>query len=369
MMTNNKTIGLYIHIPFCSVKCPYCDFYSFNPEQNIKKEYVNKICEDLKKCDYKFDTVYFGGGTPSKLDAQDIADVLSCAGKTDDAEITVECNPSDVSGIDGERYFEVLASAGVNRISMGLQSAVDAERKALGRKAGKAEVERALLNIRNAGIDNISLDLMLGIPRQTENSLKYSIDFCLESGIKHLSAYILKIEEGTHFYKVKDNLNLPDEDTVCDFYLKTSQLLRESGFKHYEISNFALPGYESRHNLKYWKDEEYLGLGPSAHSFLNGTRYYYPNDIGRYLNGENMLFESSGGDAEEYMMLALRLDSGIDFADFEKKFSLKLKPEFYEKCKFYSDKSFADFNSKRFNLNPNGFIISNSVISDLINLL
>ena len=200
---------------------------------------------------------------------------------------------------------------------MGLQSAVDIERKALGRRGGCDDIKRAIERAKKAGIDNISLDLMLGIPNQTEESLKKSIEFCEKSGAKHVSAYILKIEESTPFYRIKDSLALPDEDETCDLYLYAVSELEKSGFYQYEISNFSQEGFESRHNLKYWHCEEYLGIGASAHSFVDGKRFYYERSIDSFISGQPPVNDGFGGDEEEYIMLALRLSEGLIFEEFE----------------------------------------------------
>lgn len=366
MMTADKApIGLYIHIPFCKSKCPYCDFYSFIPKSDIIDLYTQKLCRDISGLDNVFDTVYFGGGTPSSIGADKIAEILDKVHFTADAEITVECNPSDTGGKDTEFDFYTIAKSGVNRISMGLQSAVDTERKKLGRRSGCNEVKRAISRADDAGIDNISLDLMLGIPEQTDESLDKSLDFCRSSGAKHISSYMLQLEDGTYFKKHADSLNLPDEDATCDFYLHTCKVLSANGFEHYEISNFALNGYEGKHNLKYWRDEEYIGLGPAAHSFIDGKRFFYPNDIQKYLNGDKPIFEDIGGTIEEYIMLVLRLSSGINFGEFNRKFGYSLPEKFLNKCRDFAENEFGVYSDKSFSLTDRGFLISNSIICEL----
>lgn len=270
-MQNEKS-GLYIHIPFCKNKCPYCDFYSVKYCESAGREYVTRLEEIIKQYQGSFDTVYFGGGTPSILPAELIGEILCCVRAqfdiSDNAEITVECNPSKDLSEDFKKY----ADYGINRVSLGMQSAVDKERFALGRAAGRKEVERTISYARNAGINNISLDLMLGTPKQTIDSLDCSFDFIESMGVPHVSAYMLKIEEGTKFYEMRDRLDLPNEDTVAQMYLKTVDRMNTAGLKQYEISNFARRGFESRHNTKYWTLTPYLGLGKSAHSFWHGER-------------------------------------------------------------------------------------------------
>ena len=312
------------------------------------------------------DTVYFGGGTPSVFGGERIRQVISCIKNnyklTEDAEITVECNPSSVS----RELFCALSGAGVNRISMGMQSAVEKERKALGRLSGKNQVEEAVTLAKSCGIDNISLDIMLGVPFQTMESLDESIDYLLSADIKHISAYMLKIEEGTPFNKMKENLTLADEDAVCDMYLHTVKRLSQGGFNQYEISNFSKEGFESRHNLRYWHCEEYLGIGPSAHSFIGGKRYYYTRDFDAFLKGEDWIFDCDGGDAEEYIMLALRLSEGLIFGEYERKFGKEIDEVIIKKAEKLSQTGLLTLTNERISLTTEGFLLSNTVIGELI---
>lgn len=361
-----KPIGLYLHIPFCNGKCPYCDFYSVTPKGNVVDKYVDALCREIDKTDRIFDTVYFGGGTPSQLGADNIAKIMSHIRRTADCEATLECNPSDTGRADSVFDFEKIAESGINRISMGLQSANDCERASLGRRSGCKEVEASIKRIHAAGIDNISLDLMLGIPDQTEESLKNSIEFCKSSGAKHISAYILKIEEGTPFFAKKNLLSLPDEDKTCDFYLQTVFQLAECGYNQYEISNFSLNGFESRHNLKYWRCEEYLGLGASAHSFVDGKRFYYERSIDDFINGISPVDDGEGGDKEEYIMLALRLSEGLIFENFKNRFGHSVSENIILKAKELEKHGLVAVSDNSISLTVNGFLVSNSVISSLI---
>lgn len=344
---NNERSGLYFHIPFCKSKCPYCDFYSVKFDEASAQQYVQEICDEIKQYQGIFDTVYFGGGTPSILPPELIGKILDCARAqfeiSDDAEITVECNPSKDLSEDFKKY----ASYGVNRISVGMQSAVDSERFALGRVAGKNEVERTINYARQSGIENISLDLMLGTPKQTIESLDYSFDFIKSVGVPHVSAYMLKIEEGTKFFQMRDRLVLPDDDTVGEMYLKTVDTLASFGIKQYEISNFAVPGFESRHNTKYWTLTPYLGIGKSAHSFWGGKRFFY--DI-----GWNKIDDGTGGDKEEQIMLGLRLAKGIDKSLVDRDFAEFVKMGYV-----------ADL-GERIALTPKGMLVSNTIINYII---
>ncbi len=361
-----KPIGLYIHIPFCNGKCPYCDFYSVTPCVNKITEYVDALCRKLDETGGVYDSVYFGGGTPSLIGSDNIAKILSHINLIPDCEVTLECNPSDTGAVDSIFDFSVVAESGVNRISMGLQSANDSERKELGRRGGCEDVERAIQRAKAAGIENISLDLMLGIPNQSAESLKKSVEFCKNSGAKHVSAYILKIEEGTPFFKKKDSMLLPDEDETCDLYLLTVEELKKAGFEQYEISNFSLKGYESRHNLKYWRCEEYLGIGASAHSFVDGKRFYYERSTDRFINGTPPINDGEGGDEEEYIMLALRLSEGLIFENYKNRFAKELSQDIIKKAEELKKHGLIKVTDKNISLTVNGFLISNTVICELL---
>ncbi|HCT16306.1 MAG TPA: coproporphyrinogen III oxidase [Ruminococcaceae bacterium] len=363
-----NNIGLYLHIPFCKTKCPYCDFYSMRSDESDRDMYTISLVESMEnwsdKLGRKADTLYFGGGTPSILGGKNIA-MLTRRAKNlfgADGEITVECNPSAVE----EDFFETVADAGVNRISLGVQSVIEKERKKLGRLSDRKLIEKRVEQCRTAGINNISLDVMLGVQDQTMKSLSETLDFCADSGAAHISAYMLKIEEGTQYYRKKDSLNLPDEDTVADMYLAMSERLRANGFEHYEISNFTRPGFEGKHNLKYWNCEEYLGLGPSAHSFIDGKRFFYPRDIEYFKDGGEPISDGNGGDEEEYIMLRLRLKDGIIFEDFEKKFGKSFSRDIIKKAEKFIKNSLMKCNEKSMALTEKGFLLSNSIIADLI---
>ena len=361
--------GIYIHIPFCKSKCPYCDFYSFTPEEKQKDSYLKAVLFCLEKYSTEItdevDTVYFGGGTPSFFTGERIKKVISYIRnnyRLNNPEITVECNPSSVD----EKLVSLLSQAGVSRISMGMQSAVTKERQSLGRASGKEKIEECIRLFKKHGIDNISLDLMLGVPLQTRESLTESLDFLVSSGIKHISAYMLKIEEETPFYSLQHSLSLPDEDEVCDMYLQTVDFLKSKGFLQYEISNFSEKGYESRHNLKYWRCEEYLGIGPSAHSFLHGKRFYFPRNFDFFLKNPTPIPDGEGGSEEEYIMLALRLSEGLQNKKYKERFNKDIDKSIFEKARYFENKGLLTVNEDSIALNEKGFLLSNSIISQLI---
>ena len=331
-------------------------------------DYTACVLESLEEwrenTDKKADTLYLGGGTPSLIGGKNIAMIVRRAKALFgvDGEITVECNPSAIE----EGFFETVAKAGVNRISLGMQSAVDSERRKLGRTADRACILKCIKEARDAGIDNITLDVMLGVPGQTMESLKETIDFCLESGVPHVSAYMLKLEEGTYYYNNAEKLNLPDEDTTADMYLFLSEKLTENGFNHYEISNFAKPGYEGKHNLKYWNCEEYLGIGPSAHSYINGKRFYYPRDIDLFRMGNEPIDDGDGGDEEEYIMLRLRLSEGLDFQSYYERYHENLPASVIEKARSFEKQGLMKVTDSSIALTKEGFLLSNTIISELI---
>lgn len=363
-----QKIGIYIHIPFCRGKCPYCDFYSCRAGEEDFDNYVTALKTYIKAWAEKIgaaaDTLYIGGGTPSVIGADRLCKIIKCVDKNFGAadEVTVECNPS----LKEKDFFKKINSVGVNRISLGMQSANDGERRALGRIAGVADVDSCISQSIAGGIDNISLDVMLGIPNQTEKSLKETLRYCVSSGAKHISAYMLKIEEGTLFYKKQNTLPLPSDDLTADFYLQTVDSLARGGFKQYEISNFAVPGYESRHNLKYWNCEDYLGIGPSAHSFLGGKRFYYGRNLIAFENVCEPVQDGTGGDLQEYIMLRLRLCEGFVFDEIKDRFAgfdiAKFEPLFSEFVKA----GYAEADNKSFRLTAKGFLISNMIITEIL---
>lgn len=372
------TLGLYFHIPFCKSKCPYCDFYSVT-DKSLFVPCKEALCEEirsLRRCrefvgdslrTRLVDTVYFGGGTPSLWGAENIISVLQAVKEnfalTDSAEITVECNPSSP---DLEAFLQQCAEHGVNRISLGMQSAVDNERKKLGRTADRAKILNALQGASKAGIGNISLDLMIGIPDQTAASLQESLDFLVSAGVPHASVYLLSIEEGTFFHKNRNRLNLPDEDTAASFYLQTVDFLNRNGLRQYEISNFAKPGFESRHNSRYWEQKEYLGLGPAAHSFVDGRRFGFSRSVQDFLNGLPPEDMGTGGDFEEFVMLKMRLAKGLTHADCKEKFGTDIPDSLLNRAQKYEKHNLLTINEKGLSFTAEGFLVSNAILSDLL---
>lgn len=363
-----KSIGLYLHIPFCKAKCPYCDFYSLCSKENEKEAYtsalIERVLSSTRDLQCKGDTLYIGGGTPSVLGEKRLAKIVgSCRDfLTPTAEITVECNPFGLT----EDFFRVLFDCGVNRISMGLQSAVDGERRALGRLSDTNQVEKAVKMAQGVGFENITLDVMLGIPQQTEKSLNETLNFCTSLGVPHISAYMLKIEENTYFYKNRHKYNFPDDDLTADLYLQMCEALEGTGIMQYEISNFAKKGFESQHNLKYWHCEEYLGLGPSAHSFLEGKRFYFDRDIESFIKGGAPVYDGEGGSFSEYAMLNLRLCEGLKENKVLEKYGHSIPKSIYEKSQIFIDNGYMVTDDNSIKLTRKGFLLSNTILSEIL---
>ena len=364
-----KHIGLYIHIPFCDGKCYYCNFFSKRPKPGEIEEYVRSLNEAVRlwgeRLDAAVDTVYFGGGTPSVLGHEHLAAILNTVKASfsisDHAEITVEVNPSSTDMLD----YHMLKEASFSRLSIGLQSANENELKLLGRRHSAEDAGRTVNEARSAGFDNISLDVMLAIPGQTIASLHRTLDFCAKYRVQHISAYILKIEPQTRFYRDKEKLALFDDDAQAAFYEETVRYLKTLGYGQYEISNFSLRGFESRHNLIYWHDEEYLGIGPSAHSFLDGKRFYYANAMDAFYSGETV-DEGMGGDPEEYIMLALRLTEGLVFIKYQERFHTDVSEHFLSAAKRLEQQGLVKLTPSSLSLTVKGFLVSNAVIGYLL---
>ncbi len=312
------------------------------------------------------DTLYIGGGTPSALGGERLARLVRSAKDSfglHNAEITVECNPADSLAKD----FYTLANAGVNRISLGVQSAIESELKALSRRHTNADVVRAVNDLKSAGITDFSLDLMLGIPNQTTASLKHSLDFLLNLNPTHISVYMLKIEANTPFGQADiSTLNLPNDDKTAEMYLLVSEILKENGFAHYEISNFAKQGFEAKHNLKYWLCEEYLGLGPSAYSFVNGKRFGFVRDLGKYLLSPEIISDGNGGDFFEYCMLRFRLSRGVDRKELEQRFGAALTDRLFKKAELLKNTEWIALENDNLRLTVRGFLVSNAVLEKLL---
>ncbi len=364
-----KPIGVYIHIPFCRKRCAYCDFYS----AVIHKDMVSRYIKQLKNEIYRWggqlcrpaDTVYFGGGTPSVLSAEELCDLLYCVkeafGISSNAEITVEINPE---GID-ERFLSTLKKGGFNRLSIGIQSLDDNTLSLLGRGHSANEAVNTFTQARKVGFDNISVDLMCALPSEKTDSAIDSAKKIITLSPEHISCYMLILEDKTVFSAKKEQLSFPDEEAVEDEYLMLSQLFCENGYTHYEISNFSKEGKQSRHNTKYWKSQEYIGIGPSAYSFVDGQRFHYENDLKGFMGGTKTVSDGQGGDLIEYLMLSLRLSDGISEESIKEKFGKKFSKAFYEKARIFEKQKLAKFSDGHFGLTANGMLLSNAIICEM----
>ena len=376
-----EKLGLYIHIPFCKAKCDYCDFYSLPDREEAMDLYLKALVTHLKETapltkGWKVDTVYIGGGTPSYFGAKRIGKLLGEVRRrfdvTRDAEITCEANPESAD----RKFLTSVRRSGVNRLSLGMQSASDAELQAVHRLHDFQQVTQAVAACKKAKIKNLSLDLIYGLPGQSIESWKKSLEAALALEPQHLSCYGLKVEPGTALDgRVTRGEILPDDDTQADMYLWTVERLEQAGYPQYEISNFARPGYQSRHNLKYWMGRPYLGFGPGAHSDFGGRRYSFVRDLDRYirgiLGGGSVIDESDivphrerGG---EYLMLRLRTTRGIEEWEYRREFSMNFDP-LEQKLEEYERQGWAMKRDRRWHLTPKGFLVSNQLIGDLLSI-
>ncbi len=361
--------GLYLHIPFCEKKCKYCNFYSSFVTEELLDNYTTALIRSINQWGGKFnrpiDTVYLGGGTPSLLAHRLptlLNEVKSSFNICDDSEITLELNPASNS----EALLEYAKTAGISRLSIGAQSGSDTELKLLGRTHTAANTEKTVTLARKMGFRNLSLDIMIGLPFSTHDTLKYNLEFIKSLDPEHISAYMLKIEEKTAFYAEREKLEFPDDDALAEQYLIMSDFFEKNGYNHYEISNFSKEGYQSRHNLKYWNGTDYLGLGPSAHSAVDGKRFYYPNDLKAFVSGNSPLGDGESGGKEEFIMLRLRLKSGISFAEYQNSFGTSLSEEFLQKCLLFEKAGLLNITDKNISLTNKGMLLSNSIITELL---
>lgn len=367
-------MGLYIHIPFCLRKCPYCSFYSIGYNEDTAESYVQAVIRNVrayKGRDISADTIYFGGGTPSLLTDEQISRIISecreCF-ELHSPEITLEANPCTV---DLEKLVK-LRKTGVNRLSFGIQSADDEQLRKLGRLHDFKKAVEAIENAAKAGFDNISGDLMLGIQGQDEESLMKTLDSMTKLPLTHISAYMLKIEEGTPFYKEETFKSTADEDLMSRLYKRTVDELDRRNFKQYEISNFAKDGRVSKHNLKYWHGDEYLGFGTQAHSFFEGVRYFCSDSVSDYITKDiqdRTITEESVNSGEEYVLLGLRLNEGIDIDRIKGYFSDADMNRFVCKAKLLETHDLVRILGNRISLTTEGMLVSNSVIFELLDTL
>ena len=374
-----QPLGIYIHIPFCASKCGYCDFYSMSGCDHLMPDYHEALLSHLEESSesikhYQVDTVYFGGGTPSYYGADrivEILDVLKLNGNLrTDAEITVECNPDSLS----YNALRLLHEEGVNRLSIGLQTTDNDLLRIIGRRHNYEQAVRSIEEARDAGFDNISIDLMYGLPTQTKNDWAYTLSKAAALHTEHISVYGLKLEPGTPMYReYRKSPTLPDDDEQADMYTYAAQMLQHYGYHQYEISNFCAPGFLSRHNMKYWRLDDYMGFGPGAHSCIGRLRYSYIKSIRGYIDGVNhgtsLLDEYEHIDtlerATEYIMLGMRTSAGISENEYRTVCQADWHP-IERTLKIFRTKGWTEPNGSRWHFTVPGFLVSNQLINILL---
>ena len=375
-----ETAMVYVHIPFCVQKCAYCDFLSFpgRPAEEMKA-YIRRVCEDIRDFEgegRKISSIFFGGGTPSLIGGEPLADIMSTIRSrfelTEDCEISLEMNPCTVSDV----LLKEVREAGFNRLSLGVQSFHDEELKALGRVHDRKTALQAIERIRKADFDNFNIDLMSAVPYQTAERWEEVLREAVQAGPAHISAYSLILEEGTPFY---DRYSagvypLPDEDEERRMYHRTAQILKEAGYERYEISNYALPGRECRHNSGYWKRREYYGFGLGAASLVGSERRKVTEDIRVYITKSEPLFRSENLSIEdemsEFMFLGLRMMEGVREDGFQKAFGRSLTEAYGPQLRKLTDlgllKKCGVGVSAGYALTDRGIDVSNTVFCEFV---
>ena len=377
----SDTLGLYLHIPFCRSKCDYCDFYSLAGQEDLMPEYQKALLAHIEECAAQakqdvVNSIYIGGGTPSWYGAERVKELLGALKKNfklaRDTEITMEANPDSVD----LKSLRKVRKAGVNRISMGMQSACDGELQCIHRPHTFQQVVDAVAAARKAKIKNLNLDLIYGLPGQTEESWHNTVEQALSLEPEHLSCYGLMVEEGTPLARrVEAGEVLPDDDTQAALYLWTVERLARAGYEQYEVSNFSKAGYQSRHNLKYWMSMPYMGIGAAAHSDFGGCRYSYVSSVEGYIRGVlqgDQLLESSDQIPErergsEYLMLRLRTTHGVEEWEYRRTYYMNFDP-IAAKLHEYEQHGWATQTDGRWHFTPEGFLLSNRLIGELLEL-
>ena len=360
-MQNRDKYGIYLHIPYCRARCRYCDFYTAPGARGVPREYVEALKRELRRPHPAPDTLYFGGGTPALLTPAQAVELIAAAGPRPGAEITLEANPDAVTP-------ETLAgfrAAGVTRLSFGVQSARDSQLRTLGRLHTAAGAARALAWAREAGFPDLCGDIMLALPGYTRAEFDETLALLAEGGCTHISAYLLKIEPGTAF-AARPPAGLPDPDAAADFYLYAVDRLEAAGYRQYEISNFARPGHEGRHNLLYWNCRDYQGIGPAAHSCVGGVRRFWPGDTAGFIAGTVQEEEEGRCDAEDFLLMQLRLTHGLDMAEYQARGGAPFtaaQQTFLRQCQAHG---YAVWDGRTLRLTPAGMVVQNAILEELI---
>lgn len=362
--------GLYVHIPFCSSRCVYCGFYSTTGLE-LRERYVEAVCKEIETRGERVNTIYLGGGTPSQLSIEQLKRVFDAAyiyNKVEnDAEVTIEVNPDDVN----KEFAEALRQLPVNRISMGAQTFSNERLRFLHRRHHAEQVPAAVETLRQAGFSNISIDLMYGFPEQTLEEWQSDIDKVLALGVEHISSYCLMYEEGTPLYKLLEQGKVSeiDEETERRMYYTLIERLESAGYEHYEISNFARPGYRSRHNSSYWKGTPYMGIGAAAHSFDIKTRSWNVADIRKYIEsmerGERLFEQEEIDDTTHYndaITVALRTKEGLDLTTLQ----VDQRDYCMANAKRHIDAKLLKTENNHLVLTKEGLFVSDMIMSDLM---
>ena len=356
--------SVYIHIPFCKSKCKYCSFVSFTNGDKIS-DYINSLLEEIHYCykDEPLKTLYFGGGTPSLVCTESLKKIINKFKFKEDCEITLEINPDDAE----PDYLSGLKDIGINRLSIGAQSFNDKILKLIGRRHNSEDTVKAVNMAKKAGFDNISLDLIYGLPEQTMEDLKIDIENILNLDIQHISTYGLKVEEESYWGHHKPS-NLPDNDIQADMYEGVNNILEKNGFNRYEISNFSKKGYESGHNLNYWNNEEYYGFGVAAHGYIDGVRYSNYQTLDEYLNNKSKREQehtlSKQEKIEEEIFLGFRKEEGVNVGKIYSKYNFDFEKEFSPVLEKYKD--FIIKTPLGYKLNLQGVLFSNNILSEFL---
>lgn len=372
-----KNISLYVHIPFCKQKCFYCDFKSYAGIEELENDYIDALILEIRnKCKgYLIKTLFIGGGTPSYLSENNLSKLLKELNKLsflDDAEKTIECNPGTLS----DEKIKIIKENNINRISMGLQTTKNNLLKNIGRIHTIEEFKANYKRVRELGIENINIDIMFGLPNQSLEDYKETLEDIVKLNPEHISAYSLIIEEGTYFYKLyeENKLNVPNEDDERRMYEITKEILEDNNYKQYEISNYAKEGRECRHNKVYWELDEYIGVGVSASSFIDEKRIKNIDNIKEYIErinsnidvSESIVANSLKEDMEEFMFLGLRMIEGVSIDKFKDKFSKDINDVYGEIINKNKKLGLLDEKNGRIYLTDKGIEVSNWVMSEFI---
>jgi len=374
-----KKLGIYVHIPFCMRKCNYCDFYSIKWNEEVENRYVNALLQEINnynKFEYEVDTIFFGGGTPSVIKPENMGRIIEEIKNSfiidEQSEISMEANPNTLTSENLSIYKKI----GINRLSIGVQSLNDEILRKIGRLHNSKEAIEAIERAQSYGYENLNVDVMFNIPCQSVVDIEETINKLVRHKVKHISFYSLKLENGTPMYLMEKNnkIIMPEEDVEREMYYIGRSIMEKNGVAQYEISNFAEAGYECKHNLKYWNQEEYIGFGPSAHSFLNKTRFSNPSDINLYCdNAEKNIFNKTIEEVLdenalifEYIMLNLRLTCGLDIVKFKQNFNIDFNNKYEKQIEYLLNNKLLEYCENNIKLTKNGMDISNFVFEEFM---